>query len=244
MPAAAVTGAGVLVSAWSAYEGGKRADRAMKMQQGAMNQDLAFRQALFNEWKNTYGPLEKDLVNQAASDQPLNLGPEWAKIQSNFDQAGRNQESALSRSGGLGQGYQRNSNLEVGRAAALSDAYSQGLQRRDALRMNLFNASKQMPGQAGNLSQGFQNMAGLYGNQANTFANASAAGWQGVGTGLSNMGYLLGQSTKPEAKLNNGVDNGTLAAGLNSDGSAKYETPGAATTTQARLMDARIYNGY
>jgi hypothetical protein len=204
----------------------------MQMQGDAQSQDLAFREQLYDEWKNTYGPLEKDLVNQASSDQPLNYAPVASKIQANFDTAGRNQEAALARSGNLGGGYQRNSNLEMGRATALSDAYSQGLQQRDALRANLYSASKQMPGQATNVSQGFQNMAGLYGQQANTMMNASASGWQGVGNGLSNLGYQLGQSS---------IQNQIPSAGLEvNNGAVPYTTQGTESLTQARLRDAGI----
>ncbi len=234
----AIQGAGVLISAYGAYSANKNANKASELQQNAQNQDLAFRQQQYGDWKNKYGSLESEMLNQANSDQPLNLGPDQANIQSNFDQAGRKQEAALARSGNLGSGYQRNSNLEIGRAMALSDAYSQGLQRRDALRERLYNASKQMPGQAVNLQGGYQNMAGLYGNQANQANSAAMAGWQGVGQGLSNMSYLLGQNSKtPQA----GIPSADKEI---NNGSVPYTTAGTETAAQGRYLDSGIYNAY
>ena len=233
-----IQGAGTLVSAYGAYSANKNANKASQLQQNAQDQDLAFRQQQYGDWENTYGPLEKQMLRDANSDQPLNIGPAQSSIQSNFDQAGRNQEAALARSGNLGSGYQRNSSLEIGRALALSDAYSQGLQRRDALRERLYNASKQMPGQAVNLQGGYQNMAGFYGNQANQANSAAMAGWQGVGQGMNNMSYLLGQNSKTP-------QTGIPSAGKEiNDGSVPYTTAGTETAAQARYLDSGIYNSY
>ena len=223
MPAAAA-GAGVLVSAWSAVEGGKRADRAYALQEAGLAQDQAFRQQQLDDYNKTYGPMIKSLTQQASSEQPLNLGPNWANIQSTFDQAGRNNEASLARKGLLGSGIDRNNNLEVGRGMALTDAYSKGLQSKQALMQQLVEAGKRMPGQTEAVMQGNQNMAGFYGNQGNLYANAAAQGWQGVGNGLGSMGYFLTRQ--------NGASPRTAY-----NGAEDFTTPGTTSLSQSRFLE-------
>jgi hypothetical protein len=203
MPAAAVEGAGVLISAYSASQASKAQSRAMDLQQSALAADQAFRQQQYADYQKNYGPLEQKLIQQASSEQPLNLGPNWSRIQSNFDTAGRNNETSLARKGMLGSGLDVNNNLESGRAYALSNAFSQGLQNRQALQMQLLNAGKQMPQQAGFASQGNQQMAGLYGQQAALYGNMAAGAGQGLSSSLGALGYALGnyQST-PQPTVN------------------------------------------
>jgi hypothetical protein len=164
----------------------------MALQQSALAQDQAFRQQELDAYNQKFGPMEAQLLKEASSEQPMNLGPTWAKIQANFDQAGRNNEVSLARKGMLGSGIDRNNTLETGRAMALSDAFSQGLQNRNALRERLLQAGKQMPGQVGLASQGNTNMASLYGQQAGIYGQAAASGWQGVGSALGALGWALG----------------------------------------------------
>ena len=191
MPAAAVAGAGVLTSAYSAHQAGKRQDKAMKLQKGAMDADQAFRQQMWDDYKENYGPLEQELLQKASSEGPLNLGPTWAKIQGNFDQAARNNEASMARKGMLGSGLDQNNTLESGRAFALSDAFGKGLQAKDLMKERLIAAGRQMPQQAGFVSQGNTNMANLYGNQASMFGNAAAGAGQSLASSLGSLGYAL-----------------------------------------------------
>jgi hypothetical protein len=175
----------------------KAQNRAMDLQQSALAADQAFRQQLYADYQKNYGPLEQKLIQEASSEQPLNLGPNWARIQSNFDTAARNNETSLARKGMLGSGLDVNNNLESNRAYALDNAFSQGLQNRQALRLQLLNAGKQMPQQAGFASQGNQQMAGFYGQQAALYGNMAAGAGQGLSSSLGALGYALGNYQPP-----------------------------------------------
>lgn len=192
MPAAAVAGVGLLVSAYSAHQASQAQSRAADLQRSAIQSDQAFRQQQYDDYKKNYGPLEQEMLQKANSEQPLNLGPNWARIQSNFDQAGRNNEVSLARKGMTGSGLDTHNNLEGQRAYALSDAFSKGIQNRDALRLQLLNAGKNMPQQAGFASQGNQNLSNFWGNQSNLFAGAAGQAGQGISSSLGALGYALG----------------------------------------------------
>lgn len=196
MPAAAA-GAGVLVSAYSAVSASSAQKRAMDLQKSSLQADQAFRQQQYDDYKKTFGPLEEQLIQQASSEQPLNLGPTWARIQANFDQAGRNNEASLARKGMLGSGLDTHNALESGRAFALSDAFSKGIQGRDALRKEAISLGRSLPQQAGFLSQGNQNMAGLYGQQAGLYGSLAAGAAQGFGSSLGALGYAFGNQAPP-----------------------------------------------
>lgn len=196
MPAAAA-GAGVLISAYSAVSASNAQKRAMDLQKSSLMADQAFRQQQLDEYKKNFGPLEEKLLQQASSEQPLNLGPTWARIQSNFDQAGRNSEASLARKGMLGSGLDTHSNLESARAFTLSDAFSKGIQGRDALRREAISLGRNLPQQAGFLSQGNQQMAGLYGQQAGLYGGLAAGAGQGLSSSLGALGYALGYQPPP-----------------------------------------------
>lgn len=193
MPAAAA-GAGVLISAYSAVSASKSQQKALDLQKSSLQADQAFRQQQYDDYKQRFGPLEEQLVQQASSEQPLNLGPNWARIQANFDQAGRNREATLARSGMLGSGLDAGSAsaLESGRAFALSDAFSKGLLARNALRNEAISLGRSLPQQAGFLSQGNQQMAGFYGDQAGLYGGLAAGAGQGLASSLGALGYALG----------------------------------------------------
>ena len=212
----AVAGAGVLTSAYSSNQAASAQQRAMSIQQSALAQDQAFRQQQYADYQRMYGPMEQQLVQQASSEQPLNLGPTWGRIQQNFDQAGRNNTVNLARSGMLGSGLDTHNNLENARAYTLSDAFSKGLMARDALRQSVLAMGKQMPQQAGFASQGNQQMAGLYGQQAGLYGNLAAGAAQGFGSSLGALGYALGnysQAPPPtvDARTVSGMDWGALS---------------------------------
>lgn len=191
MPAAAA-GAGVLISAYSAVSAGNAQKRAMDLQRSSIQADQAFRQQQYDDYKKNFGPLEQELIQKASSEQPLNLGPNWARIQSNFDTAGRNNETSLARKGALGSGLDIYNNRENARAYTLSDAFQKGIQGRDALRLQALQLGRQMPQQAGFAAQGNQNMANFWGNASNLYAGAAGQGAQGISSGLGALGYALG----------------------------------------------------
>jgi hypothetical protein len=201
MPAAAVGAAGILVSAYQANQAQGAARDAANRQQEAMDRDMAFRQQQYQDYLNMYDkPLLEPLREKAQSEGPLNIGPNWAKIQTGFDDAGRNLERYMAKTGNLGSGLDRSSRatLESGRVASLADAWSKGLQSRDDLRMRLAAIGRQMPQQAGAVMEGNANQGAFWGGRMGQAAGAAAAGWQGVGAGLGTLGQIWGKSMKPE----------------------------------------------
>lgn len=204
MPAVAV--AGLLVSAYTATQAAKAQKRATDLQQSSIQADQAFRQQQYDDYKKNYGPMEQEMLQKATSEQPLNLGPNWARIQANFDTAGRNNEAGLARKGMLGSGIDSHNLLEGARAFTLSDAFSKGLTARDALRERLLNAGKNMPQQAGFASQGNQNMSNFWGNQAGLYTGAAGQAGQSLSSGLGALGYALGNySQAPTPTVNTSI---------------------------------------
>lgn len=205
MPAA-VPVAGLLISAYSAVSASNAQKKAQALQQSSIQADQAFRQQQYDDYKKTYGPMEQEMLQKATSEQPLNLGPNWARIQANFDQAGRNNEASMARKGMLGSGLDSHNMLEGARAFTLSDAFSKGLTARDALRERLLNAGKNMPQQAGFVAQGNQNVSNFYGNQAGLYAGAAGQAGQGISSSLGALGYALGNySQAPAPTVNTSI---------------------------------------
>lgn len=225
MPAVAV--AGLLVSAYSATEAAKAQRRATDLQQSSIQADQAFRQQQYDDYKKNYGPMEQELLQKASSEQPLNLGPNWARIQANFDTAGRNNEASLARKGMLGSGIDSHNLLEGARAFTLSDAFSKGLTARDALRERLLNAGKNMPQQAGFVAQGNQNMSNFWGNQAGLYAGAAGQAGQGISSSLGALGYALGNYSQAPAPT---VDTSITAANFGGSPISASMTPGYTNT--------------
>jgi hypothetical protein len=180
------------MSAFSSHQAGLAQQRASQLQQSSIQADQAFRKQQLDAYNKNYGPMEQQMIQKANSESPLNLGPNWSRIQSNFDTAGRNNETSLARKGMLGSGADVNNTLEGQRAYSLSDAFSKGLQNRDALRTQLMQAGKNMPQQAGFVAQGNQNMSNFWGNQANLYAGAAGGAAQGMGSSIAGLGYALG----------------------------------------------------
>lgn len=226
--------AGTMISAYSAYQQGKQADKANQQMRDAQGADLAFRQQQYDDYMNVYDkPLLGPLREKAVGEGPINLGPEWAQINRNFDNAGRRVEGSLAKAGMLGSGFTRGANtaLETGRAGALTDAYSRGIQGRDALKMQLAQIGRGGNPQANALSQGFQNQAGMYGTMSNNFSNNAANGWNAAGAGLNTLGqnwnkWGLGNgSPDPQQPL-------------------VQSTPESSTATQARILDQQATAAY
>ena len=228
--------ASVAVGGYNAYNSNKNAKNALKAVNGASDQDLAFRQGLWDDWQTNYQPHAQGLVEKANTEGPLNLGPAWANIQGNYDQAGRNLERSNSQAGMTGSGLDSSgrSVLEASRAGALGDAWQRGIQSRDALRLQMAQFGKTVPQAATLMTQGYTNKGNLA-NQQLAGANASASdAWGAVGSGLSTLGNAWQKY------------GGTGMFGLGSGDSstttpqiATYD-PGTATLTQARNVEKTL----
>lgn len=194
MGAAAVGTAGSL---YGANKNSKAQSSAMAQQQQMAQQDLAFRQGMYNRYLGLYGPIEQQLSAQAQSSQPLNYEQNQAQIKQQYGNALRNISTNMGMRGiagsGLDVGAMRGAAL--GQAGDLSNAYAQGLINRQNLGMGLtgrnqiMQAGSQVPG-------GFQGLSNMYGNWSNMYGQAAQQGWQGVGQGLGNMGYLFSHLKK------------------------------------------------
>ncbi len=197
MGAAAVGTAGSL---YGANKNSKAQSSAMAQQQQMAQQDLAFRQGMYNRYLGLYGPIEQQLSAQAQSSQPLNYEQNQAQIKQQYGNALRNISTNMGMRGiagsGLDVGAMRGAAL--GQAGDLSNAYAQGLINRQNLGMGLtgrnqiMQAGSQVPG-------GFQGLSNMYGNWANQYGQAAQQGWAGVGQGLGNMAYGLAMMKRPPA---------------------------------------------
>lgn len=228
--------ASVAVGGYNAYNSNKNAKAALKAVNRASAQDLAFRQSLWDDWQTNYQPLAQGLVEKANAEGPMNLGPAWANIQGNYDQAGRNLELSNARAGMTGSGLDASGRavLEASRAGALGDAWQKGINSRDALRLQMAQFGKTVPQAATLMAQGYTNKGNLA-NQQLANANASASdAWGAVGSGLSSLGQAW--------QKYGGVGMFGLGSGDTSTTSpqiAAYE-PGTATLTQARNVEKTL----
>lgn len=197
MGAAAVGTAGSL---YGANKASKAQSSAMGQQQQAAQQDLAFRQGMYNRYLGLYGPIEQQLSEQAQSSQPLNYEQNQAQIKQQYGNALRNISTNMGMRGiagsGLDVGAMRGAAL--GQASDLSNTYAQGLINRQNLGMGLtgrnqiMQAGSQVPG-------GSQNLSNMYGNWSSMYGQAAQQGWQGFGQGLGNMAYGFAMMKRPPA---------------------------------------------
>ena len=227
--ATAVAGVGLVTSYIGARDAKNRGDRVQASQDSAAAADLAFRQEQYDKWVNDYEkPLLEPLREKAQSEGPMNLGPAWANVQSNFDASGRNLEAAYARSGMTGSGLNQSgfASLEAGRASALGDAFQKGLNNRDNLRLTLANLGKQMPQQATNLKQGYSNEVSRYGNRVNQAGAQEDSDWWAVGSNLGTLGKIWGSYSGAPASP------------------SVVSTPGSSTATQARILEANANAAY
>jgi len=201
MAGAWTAGAALVGTAGSLYgadKASKAQSSAMGQQQQMAQQDLAFRQGMYNRYLGMYGPIEQQLAAQAQSSQPLNYEQNQAQIKQQYANSLRNIGTNMGMRGiagsGLDVGAMRGAAL--GQAGALSGAYAQGLVNRQNLGMGLtgrnqiMQAGSQVPG-------GFQGLSNMYGNWAGQYGQAAQQGWQGFGQGLGNMAYALQGMNQP-----------------------------------------------
>lgn len=216
MPVGAAAGVGAVGSIYSGIQNSNNASKAMNMQQAALQQNLDLQRQFMAQQQATYGPLQKQLIQMATSDQPLDYGLNSGAIQTNADAAERNLAQQMAMRGLSGSGVQAAgaTGLELGRANALSQAFQQGLVNRRNLGVNLLSQYNpaQGPMMVGNaLSQ----QAGMFGNFAGMYNNAAQQSWGGLGQGLNAwaQNYQLQQAIN---KMNPTITDGTGQAGEDS----------------------------
>lgn len=202
MPAVAVAGASAVYGAYSANKASQQQSHAMDMQQQAANAQLALEQQFMQQQQGLYGPLERQLVQQASSTQPLDYGVLAGNIQNQYGAAQRDLQASLASRGLSASGIAAGANtgLEIGRANALSAAFQQGLDRRRQFAMGVL--SRYNPG------ANVQGVAGAYGNQQNLYGQYANMYGQAAQQGYGQVGNALGDYMTYKALMNqpNGFD--------------------------------------
>ena len=180
-----VIGAGS--SLLGANKAGKASASAMDSQRRLMEQDLAFRNKLFDYERSLTEPARRKLLGMSMSDQPLFYDQTASGIRKNYATAMRGMQG-LGYNSGLQQSLMQGARLNL--ASDLGGAYASGM--RDRLNMLSGVAGSDKSLQAGmNVSGGYGQMAGMYGNQASQYGQAAAQGWQNFGNNLSGLAYGL-----------------------------------------------------
>jgi hypothetical protein len=169
------------LSGASSAKGSDAAGDAMGSQQALSQQDLDFRKQVYGNEANLTYPQREKLKQLALSDQPLYYDKNAAMINKQYNQADR-QTNYLNYGSNLnfGQDTSRLQANALQRRQALAGAYQTGLTNRT----NLLTASAGMgaPLQAaGQVGQGHQNMANMYGGWANQYNQAQAQQAQNYG---------------------------------------------------------------
>jgi hypothetical protein len=207
--ASAALGAGA-----SLIGGGKAqssADDASRRQEAMQQQDLAFRQQVYNDQKQLYGPLQQRLVAMANSDQPLNWGQISGQIANQYSDAVRqvNQGGGQGQYGGLK--YDRLTKLGLSHATGRVSAYNQGLMNRLNLGLSV-SGQNQMMGAASMYAQGMSQASQTYGQQAAMFGQGAANAYGAAGSAITNAGlsyamYSAGKTgTTSDIRLKRNVE--------------------------------------
>lgn len=189
---AAVIGAGA--SIYGADKNSKAGSSAQKSQEKMSAADLAFRQQQYDRYMGLFGPVENQLAAEARSSEPLGYDRMKAQIETQAGEAGRNMSASMAQRGIAGSGLDVGGmrGLAMNKMNALSGAYSQGLENKRNLGLTLTGRG-QIGAAAQGLSGGMQNMAALYGNQADLYNRAAQQGWQNAGQSLQGLASYYGQ---------------------------------------------------
>ncbi len=196
-------GIGTAGSLYGANKASKAQSGAMEQQKQMAQQDLAFRQGMYNRYLGLMGPVEEQLAQQARSTQPLDYEQNQAQIKQQYANALRNINTSMGMRGiagsGLDVGAMRGAAL--GQAGDLSQAYAQGLINRRNLGMGLTGRNQIM--QAGGMVPGgFQGLANMYGGWGQQYGQAAAQGWQNFGQNLGNLGFYMQNLNQPQPVAN------------------------------------------
>ena len=196
MPLGSYIVGSAIIGAGSSMAGSSKAskaqEKAMQSQERSAQQDLAFRQKMYEDAQAKYGPLEQQMLGQATSNQPLGYDILSGQIQQQYGDALRRigQQGMGGMGGGLQGGAARQA--QFGMATGLGSAYAQGQMNRLNLGQSLLG--RDPSAQLGmNVSGGMQNMSNLYGNTADMYGKLAGAGAQGVGNAISSGLGAYGQ---------------------------------------------------
>lgn len=188
--AAAITVIGGAISAnQSNKKAGEAEDKASALYQGNLNRLTEFDR----EQQKLYGPIEKNLVQQASSDQPLYYGQMSGAINAGTNAGERNLDTALAARGMTGSGLQAGGlqGMEMGRQGNLASAFQTGLQMRTALGQSLLARYQPMLSQQ--LMSGATTQAANFNQQQQMlYGNAAAQGWGNVAKGLGSAFQAYG----------------------------------------------------
>ena len=215
-------GIGTAGSLYGANKSSKAQSGAMDQQKQMAQQDLAFRQGMYNRYLGLMGPAEEQLAREARSTQPLDYEMQQAQIKQNYANALRNISTSMGMRGIAGSGLDIGAmrGAAMGQAQDLSGAYAQGLTNRRNLGMALTGRNQIM--QAGSLVPGgFQGLSNMYGGWGQQAGQAAAQGWQNFGTNLGNLGFYLQNVNQPQGQTD-------LARGF----STNYGKPVSTVPTQ------------
>lgn len=186
---------GTILGFGSSGKAGESADKAAELQFQAAMADLAFRQKMYDEAEAKYGPLEKQLLQEAQSDKPLGYEMLSGQMQQQYaDALRRIDEQGNIGMGGLAGGAARQS--QFGLATGLGNVYAQGQMNKLNLGTSLLGRSP-VVGLGQNVSGGYQNLQNLYGNQFDVYNKLGMMG--SLATGQALQGFSYGQ----------GMDSGT-----------------------------------
>ena len=189
--ATGVAVAGLLGGGYSAYESSRKASQNQRAQEQQYQSDLAMRLGLQAQQTGLYGPLENKLVQEASSDQPLWYGQMAGQVNQQYDAGQRNVAAQMASRGLGGSALQgaTTAGMEMGRAGALSQAFAQGLQARQALGLNMVSRYQPLMN-AMYTSGGYGQLGGYYGQQAGMYNNAAQQGWGNVGSAPMNLAQM------------------------------------------------------
>ena len=182
---------GAAVGMSSSKRASRDAEKAQEMQKKMFDQDLAFRQRMYEEAQSKYGPLEQQMLGQATSTRPLGYDMLSGQIQQQYADALRNLSAMGYQGGGLAGGAARQA--QFGMAEALPQAYAQGQMNRLNLGTSLL-ARNPAYGLGQNVSGAYQNLANAYGNQFDVYNRLGMMSSLGLGQSLQGLGYGMGQS--------------------------------------------------
>lgn len=183
---------GSVLGMGSSKSAGKSADVASENMLKAAMADLAFRQKMYEEAQAKYGPLERQLLGQAMSSEPLGYESLSGQIQQQYADALRNLSAMGYQGGGLAGGAARQS--QFGLASALPQAYNQGQMNRLNLATSMLGRSP-VYGLGQNISGGYGNLQNLYGQQLGMYGQLAGMGSQAIAQGLRGTAYGQGMSS-------------------------------------------------
>lgn len=190
MIAVGVIGAGV--SLYGANKAAQQQREAMRMQQGYMDADIAFRMRQYEDEKAWIDPLRKKMMGYVNAEGPMHWGEQKDAIEQQFGMAQRQMGEEQARSGLTGSDVQAG-NLRTGalkKAQALAGAYNKGMMDKMELARSLLGQKDTMAA-AGLVAQGYSNAANMYGGYANQYGQAAAQGWSNAASAIGGMSQNL-----------------------------------------------------